>query len=444
MKSIIIQCNAAEYADEKKVDSLLQTSNSRLSKEDVFHFIPELLLRADQDADTPSTKESADNNNNGIVSALSLMQRNIDALLFDNDSGQFNISSKVLGDFDRLLNLNVPDARGHADVDTIDVVRMMFDIIFEDSGLTNKTKALLAKLQIPILKVAILDETYFSDDPHPADQLIDKLTDAARLLSNSDAKNNESFYREFNAIVSRITNEFIDDTTIFSNILASSQLFRKEKQQKMNSSIQHLKNTTDRLKLLSSKVQTTNSPKNSNKLAGYKIKLNNVRMNNSIKTNKNATHEDIKLEAAPKSTLANSIIEKNTINAGNAKQTITTAIRKKIIAEELPRELREFLTTTWAKVATTIYNNYGEKSDIWDTTMLVVDELIWVFQAKTSEQEKLNITNIIPRLITNIQNGLDSTNCESSRKTKIFTTLLSIHAASLKEQRLARHAPAHA
>jgi len=390
---MIIQCSAAEYADEKKVGTLLNTStklktptNNGLSRENVFRFIPELLSSEQK---LHSTEESPDN---GIVTALSLMQQNIDALLFDNESGQYNISSKVLGDFDRLLNLNIPDTRGHADEETIEVVRMMFDIIFEDSNLPDKAKILFAKLQVPILKVAVLDRTFFSENSHPADQLINKLADTARLLINTDGKNSAAFYREFDKIVKCITHDFMEDTRIFSSILASSRIFHKEKQQKMNSSIQHLKKSTKQLKQLSNKVQTTKS----------------------------------------------------------VKMAISNSIKNKIIKEEISKEVREFLTTTWANVASVTFDKHGNKSHQWKMIMQVIDELVWVSKQQYSEQEKRNLTNTIPRLITNIQNGLESTHCICNKKARIFSTLLATHAMSLKEQRMARldqipaPAPAHA
>ncbi|NOX42213.1 MAG: DUF1631 domain-containing protein [Gammaproteobacteria bacterium] len=422
---MILQCNAAGYANSTDTIEINSTviSKKKLSKEEVFSLISELLnCRSSNEFST--NKKRIDNGD--IVTALSLMQHNIDTLLFDNDSGEFRLDTKIISDFERLLHINMSSTMNKTDVDTIDVVRMMFDIIFEDKRLSNKTKTLLAKLQIPVLKVAFLDNAYFSDDPHPAERLINKLTDAAISLTKIDDNNSPSFYPELNAIVTRITNEFTDDAAIFSGILESSQLFKKEKQNKTNPSTQHLYDATEKLKLLSNRIQKSYSTDNIKKSVDDKSANINVK---TISKNK--------LNPPIAATAYDSII--NTKNSAHTNQLITNAIRKKIIADELPREVRDFLTTTWANVATRIYNDHSDKSEIWKTTISVVDQLAWIFQPKSNFEDKQKITNIIPRLVTNIQDGLDSTNSVSKNKTQLFATLLSIHAASLKEQRLARN-----
>jgi len=414
---MIVQCNAAEYNDETTLDTKLKIVTSKLSRQDVFSLIPRLLNQSTPTSSATKLKNTL--TDKGIIAALSLMQKNIDALLFKGiDEKNLDsitdpaIYSAVLGDFDRLLRNNRPKATQQTNEDTIDVIRMMFDIIFEDDRLTNKTKTLLAKLQIPVLKAAFLDSHYFDDSSHPAEKLINKLTDTAVAISKNDNKNTDVFYKETSIIVSQIINEFSDDSAIFSNILQTSRLFNKEIKKKevtkkatkeksatanASSSLQSLQSTTRRLQLLSKKLQQPNPNK-----------------------------------TKPEQITTKKIPEKS-------KLLISNAIRNKIQKIELPKEIREFLTATWASVAATIYDTHGDKSETWKTTMLVVDELTWVFQPKTSAQEKINLTTIIPHLITNIQDGLQSTKHESKNKSKIFSSLLSINAACLKEQRMARN-----
>ncbi|HUJ01600.1 MAG TPA: DUF1631 family protein, partial [Usitatibacter sp.] len=58
------------------------------------------------------------------------------------------------------------------DAMTIDLVSMLFDYIFEDRHIPDGVKASLARLQIPTLKVALLDRNFFSSKAHPARRLI--------------------------------------------------------------------------------------------------------------------------------------------------------------------------------------------------------------------------------------------------------------------------------
>ena len=63
---------------------------------------------------------------------------------------------------------------GRTDEDTVNLVGMLFDYILNDRNLAIPMKALIGRLQIPMLKVAILDKTFFSRTSHPARQLVER------------------------------------------------------------------------------------------------------------------------------------------------------------------------------------------------------------------------------------------------------------------------------
>ena len=65
------------------------------------------------------------------------------------------------------------------DADVINLVSMLFDFILEDRQLPSIMKALLSRLQIPILKVALLDRSFFNRGGHPARKLLNELAMAA-------------------------------------------------------------------------------------------------------------------------------------------------------------------------------------------------------------------------------------------------------------------------
>ena len=61
----------------------------------------------------------------------------------------------------------VADGSPPLDILTIDIVTMLFDYIFADRGIPEPVKNLLARLQIPALKVAILDKSFFPEKVIP-------------------------------------------------------------------------------------------------------------------------------------------------------------------------------------------------------------------------------------------------------------------------------------
>src|SRR3569623_554130 len=55
---------------------------------------------------------------------------------------------------------------------TIDVIGMIFEFILDEPSIPQLVKLLLIQLQIPILKVAIVDKEFFTHKRHPARRLL--------------------------------------------------------------------------------------------------------------------------------------------------------------------------------------------------------------------------------------------------------------------------------
>jgi len=66
-----------------------------------------------------------------------------------------------------------------ADAMTCDLVARMFDHVFSDPRIPEDIKPVIAQLQVPTLKAAMLDRNFFSDDAHPARRMLDRLGSAA-------------------------------------------------------------------------------------------------------------------------------------------------------------------------------------------------------------------------------------------------------------------------
>jgi hypothetical protein len=69
------------------------------------------------------------------------------------------------------------------DATTLDIVSMLFDQLFDDPEIPVGLKGLIGRLQIPMLKVAIADKSFFARKTHPARHLLDTLGDVAVRLS---------------------------------------------------------------------------------------------------------------------------------------------------------------------------------------------------------------------------------------------------------------------
>jgi len=111
------------------------------------------------------------------------------------------------------------------DEDTIDLVGMLFEFILEDRNLPTDMQVLLARLQIPYLKAAILDRKLFAHRQHPARRLLDALADAAKGWS-AESDRDHRLHDKIKSIVDRLLQDFDDDMSIFERLGAELQEFQ--------------------------------------------------------------------------------------------------------------------------------------------------------------------------------------------------------------------------
>jgi hypothetical protein len=98
---------------------------------------------------------------------------------------------------------------------TMDVIGLLFDYIFRDPSIPDSMRRLFGRLQVPVLKAALLDRTFFSDAAHPVRKLLDRLAEAA-IGSTHDASYCASFERASAAVVLRICRDYEIDASVFA------------------------------------------------------------------------------------------------------------------------------------------------------------------------------------------------------------------------------------
>lgn len=113
---------------------------------------------------------------------------------------------------------------GADEEDVIRLVSLLFAEMAADTQLADYSKYLIARLQVPLLKVALLDKRVFSHGNHPARRLLDELAGATVGVGEGDDPS-DSLCLCVEQIVQRLTDEFIDDPVIFFELLADFLLF---------------------------------------------------------------------------------------------------------------------------------------------------------------------------------------------------------------------------
>ena len=105
------------------------------------------------------------------------------------------------------------------DEDAVNLIGMLFDCILNDHNLAIPMQALIGRLQIPLLKVALMDHAFFSQSGHPARQLLNELSSAGIGWSTGGELKRDALYEKVESIVERILNQFEQDLRLFEALL---------------------------------------------------------------------------------------------------------------------------------------------------------------------------------------------------------------------------------
>lgn len=90
----------------------------------------------------------------------------------------------------QLLARGMPKGQTHAvqqvDEDVINLVAMFFDFVLDDKNIPDNIKAVVSRLQMPILKIALKDKRFFSDTEHPARNFINEIARISIGIDEND------------------------------------------------------------------------------------------------------------------------------------------------------------------------------------------------------------------------------------------------------------------
>ncbi len=121
------------------------------------------------------------------------------------------------------------------DAMTIDIVSMLFEAMFHDPDLPASLRVEIAKLQIPVLKVALLDKRFFSERHHPARRLLDTIATAGLGRGQEDEAR---LTAEIAAVVEAVVSGFDVDIQVFSEQVQRLETFLQVEEQRAQAQTQ--------------------------------------------------------------------------------------------------------------------------------------------------------------------------------------------------------------
>ena len=136
------------------------------------------------------------------------------ALTIPSEQFRANLQAGNVNVLSTLSHVGAIGRINETDSMTLDIVSLLFDYVFDDKAIPDFMKALIGKLQIPVLKVALLDKELFSRKSHPARRLIDSLAKSSVGLSNYSA--DENYAKFAKNIVTYVVENYTDDLEIFN------------------------------------------------------------------------------------------------------------------------------------------------------------------------------------------------------------------------------------
>jgi hypothetical protein len=200
-----------------------------IDETDILQTLELLIARAKQARAPVATRAMATAESGQIVHVLSSLQQQAAAA----STGAAVDANRLKALINRgLARSGAPEHLGPAADDTIDIVSMLFDVILDDRRLHGSIRALISRLQIPVIKAALLDRSIFASRQHPVRQLINELAHAAIGWNEPEDPDGDPLYRKMSAVVSRVIDEFADDARVFETALQDFRLYLERERER--------------------------------------------------------------------------------------------------------------------------------------------------------------------------------------------------------------------
>ena len=200
-----------------------------------------------------------------VLKALSALQRKITSSQKDSASlTTEQIKQELIADISKQHGGIIDKKVNLLDERSMDFVGMMFGAIVDDDTVSEIMTNLIYQLQIPVMKVAMLDRSLFESETHPARATVDLLTTAGMGINLKE----DRIYNDLEEIVDSILEKFDIDIEAFEKavdalediITMEEQLTAEtEKQQQKQIFQEHARNIIiSQLKMVSCEKQIPN------------------------------------------------------------------------------------------------------------------------------------------------------------------------------------------
>ena len=193
------------FGNDSSIDALAQHV---VSKVETLFKHQSMQAQANADASDPSSATAILFPTSELASTLTGIQSE----LIEQHSTLANISELIRS---ALANKGVEHNLSPRQDSLIDVIGLLFEYIIDDHELPDEVKKTIGLLQIPVLKLALIDKEFLSNRLHPGRQLLNTMTSVGMHC----AENNDPVIQLIDETVRDIIHHFIDNPNIFEESL---------------------------------------------------------------------------------------------------------------------------------------------------------------------------------------------------------------------------------
>lgn len=253
---------------------------------------------------------------------------------------------------------------------TVDALAEVFDYVFADQAIPMQMKVVIGRLQIPVLRAAMMDRDFFLSSEHPARKLVDTLASSS-VAWTPEKGEEDPLYRRIEHTVQRVLHEFEDDLTLFSLLLAEFTEFLFESEQQAQQQIEPV---------------------------------------------------------------ANQERDQEALNAALAHADEIVHARISALPDKLPLVpfLKPFLTTQWRQVIAAAWMREDDEPGRWNAALQTMDQLIWSTQPKTTPEDRKALVAVLPELVRTLNVELDAMEWYGDPRATFTRRLIGTHMLAIR------------
>ncbi len=157
-----------------------------------------------------------------MMSVLSLMQANVpeavsEAIRHPEASLAVLLKSELLQSASRIGLPPDKVSLSPDDEDAVDLVGMLFDVMFDERDFEQTSRTLISRLVVPFVKAAVMDRRLFLYKTHPARRLLNSLAEACEG-NRGEGPQERELLQKAESTVDRLIAEFNEDIAIFETL----------------------------------------------------------------------------------------------------------------------------------------------------------------------------------------------------------------------------------